>query len=196
MRLGSAGFATVLAGVAACWFAVRAQQPPPNFTDDPEIVAVFNRISQNTARLAPMLEQVHARDWIAQGAPDVYAAQLQTAQQQILAIETDMTTLSQHPDRMRDCMKGLFRVQAFHGSLQPLMGGLRRYQNSPLADLIESVAAEDRGDLEKLQTYILDLANRKEQEFLVVDHEAQRCRASIAREPAPPKSVRKTPQQP
>ena len=76
------------------------------------------------------------------------------------------------------------------------MGGLRRYQNAPLADLIESVASEDRGDLEKLQNYILDLANQKEQEFLVVDHEAQRCRATISREPAPGKNVRRGPGQP
>ena len=65
------------------------------------------------------------------------------------------------------------------------MGGLRKYQNPALADLIQSVALEDQEDLGKLQEYILELANRKEQEFLVVDHEAQRCRGVIAHEPAP-----------
>ena len=64
------------------------------------------------------------------------------------------------------------------------MAGLRRYQNPALADLIVSVAAEDQADLEQLQNYILDLANQKDQEYLVVDREAQRCRATISREPA------------
>jgi len=171
-------------------FVLRAQPPaalPPGFTGDPQIIAVFNRISQQTARLMPMLAEVHARDWVAKGASETYVAQLESAEQQVKAVQTDMGALSQHPDHMQDCMKGLFRVQALHGSLESLMGGLRRYQNSPLADLIESVAAEDQSDLEKLQSYILDLANQKEQEFLVVDHEAQRCRASISREPAPGK---------
>jgi hypothetical protein len=171
-------------------FVLRAQQPaalPPGFTGDPQIIAVFNRISQQTARLMPMLAEVHARDWVAKGASETYVAQLESAEQQVKAVQTDMGALAQHPDHMQDCMKGLFRVQALHGSLESLMGGLRRYQNSPLADLIESVAAEDQSDLEKLQSYILDLANQKEQEFLVVDHEAQRCRASISREPAPGK---------
>jgi ABC-type transport system involved in cytochrome bd biosynthesis fused ATPase/permease subunit len=167
-----------------------AQQPaalPPGFTGDPRIISVFNRISQQTARLTPMLAEVHARDWVTKGASETYVAQLESAQQQVKAVQTEMGALAQHPDHMQDCMKGLFRVQALHGSLESLMGGLRRYQNSPMADLIESVAAEDQSDLEQLQSYILDLANQKEQEFLVVDHEAQRCRASISREPAPGK---------
>lgn len=174
-----------------------AQQPaalPPGFTGDPRIITVFNRISRQTARLTPMLAEVHARDWVAKGASETYVAQLGSAELQVQAVQTDMGALAQHPDHMQECMRGLFRVQALHGSLESLMGGLRRYQNSPLADLIESVAAEDQSDLEQLQSYILDLANRKEQEFLVVDHEAQRCRAGISREPAPGK--KKTGSQP
>jgi ABC-type transport system involved in cytochrome bd biosynthesis fused ATPase/permease subunit len=164
---------------------------PTGFTGDPQIIGVFGRISRQTARLTPMLEQVHTREWVAKGASETYNAQLESAQRQVQAIETDMAQLVQHPDHMQDCMRGLFRVQALHGSLESLMGGLRRYQNSPLADLIESVAAEDQSDLEKLQAYILDLANQKEQEFLVVDHEAQRCRATISRDPVPAGNVRK-----
>jgi hypothetical protein len=198
MRLRFALFTAAVAVGPVCWIALRAQQPPappPPFAGDQQIITVFNRISQQTARLVPMLEQVHAHDWIAKGASETYSAQLASAQTQIQAIQADMSALSQHPDRMQDCMKALFRVQAFHGALDSLMGGLRRYQNSPLADLIQSVAAEDQTDLQKLQNYILDLANQKEQEFLVVDHEAQRCRATISREPAPARGVRKAPQQ-
>jgi hypothetical protein len=72
-------------------------------------------------------------------------------------------------------------VQAFHGALGALLGGLRRYQNPALADLIESVAAGDQADIEHLQTYVLQLADEKEQEFQVVEHEAQRCRADLTK---------------
>jgi hypothetical protein len=90
-------------------------------------------------------------------------------------------------------MKALFRIQAFHRSLDSLMGGLRKYQNPALADLIQSVAAEDQADLDQLQSYILELADQKEQEYRVVDREAQRCRATISREPAAPaKTGRRT----
>ena len=84
------------------------------------------------------------------------------------------------------------RVEAAHQLLGSLMGGLRRYQNPALADLIESVAAEDHSDVERLQQYLLDLDGAKEQQFEVVDREAQRCRGMLSRQPAE-RPVRKTP---
>lgn len=186
MRLRSSAFAALAFGTLVCWFAIRAQQPPAPAAVNPDqqAVAVFRSLAQHSARLLPLLDQVHAKEWVAKGAPDTYTAQLASARQQIGAIDSDMTALAQHPERMQDCMRALFRVQAFHNSLNSLMGGLRKYQNPALADLIQSVAVEDQGDLGKLQDYILELANQKELEYQVVDHEAQRCRATISREPA------------
>ena len=193
MRSGFVGVA-VVAGLV-CWFGLRGQvqpSPSPVYTDDPQTVETLNRIAKQTARLAPLLEQVHAQEWVAKGASETYAAQLESIRGQVQAVGTEMTAIAQHPDNMQDCLKGLFRVQTLHGSMQSLMGGLRRYQNAALADLIESVALEDQGDLEKLQNHILDLANRREQDYLIVDHEAQRCRAEISREPASKTTKRPT----
>jgi ABC-type transport system involved in cytochrome bd biosynthesis fused ATPase/permease subunit len=174
--------------LAFAWCALHAQQPtvpaPAIAADQQQMVGMFNRLSQHALRLQPMLEQVRAADWVAKGAAETYVAQLGSARQQIQAIETDLADLTQRPDQMQDCLKALFRIQGFHRSLDSLMAGLRKYQNPALAELIESVAAEDQGDLEQLQNYILDLANRKDQEYQVVDREAQRCRATISREPA------------
>jgi len=103
---------------------------------------------------------------------------------QLHAIETDMTNLTQHPSQMSDCIKALFRAQAFHEMLGSLLGGVRRYQNPALADLIEAVAAEDRADLDRLENWVLQLAGEKEAQFNVVDREAQRCRATLSSEPA------------
>jgi len=185
MRSGFVGVAVVIAGLV-CWFGVRAQQQPAPapYTDDPETVNTLNRIAKQTARLSPLLEQVHAQDWVAKGASETYAAQLESIRAQVQAVGTEMSGIAQHPDSMQDCLKALFRVQTLHVSMQSLMGGLRRYQNAALADLIESIATEDQGDLQKLQNHILELANRREQEYLIADHEAQRCRAEISREPA------------
>jgi ABC-type transporter Mla subunit MlaD len=85
---------------------------------------------------------------------------------------------------MTECMKALFRAQAFHQTLDSLLGGLRRYQNPALADLIEAVAAEDRSDLDRLQRWVLELAAAKDAQFDLVDREAQRCRATLSRQPA------------
>ena len=183
MRLRTAVFAAV------CVLPVlHAQQPP-----DPQIIGAFSHISERALRLDPMLQQARTTEWVTKGAPDTYVSQMATTRGQIAAIQADMTELGQHPDHMQDCMKAIFRVRAFHRSLDSLMGGLRRYQNPALADLIQSVSAEDEADLDVLQNYVLELANEKEQEYQVVDREAQRCRATLSRQPAtPPKTTKKT----
>jgi uncharacterized membrane-anchored protein YjiN (DUF445 family) len=135
-----------------------------------------------------MLDQVRPNDWIAKGAPDTYATQLASTIEGVALIQSDMQTLAQHPDRMSDDLKALFRVQAVHQLLDSLMGGLRKYQNPALADLIESVVAEDRADLDRLQQYVLQLAGDKEAQLTLMDREAQRCRATLSREPATPSS--------
>jgi hypothetical protein len=192
MRVRTALFAAAIAVLPVFWFARAQQQTTAPPAGDAQIAAVFSRISQHTARLDPMLQQVRAAEWVAKGAPETYTAQLNSSRQQIQAIQTDMASLAQHPDRMQDCMRALFRVQAFHHTLDSLMGGLRKYQNPALADLIQSVAAEDQAELDRLETYVLDLADQKEREFRVVDSEAQRCRGTLSREPAPTKALPKT----
>jgi hypothetical protein len=188
MRTRAIAFAAIVVGSLAGVFSMSAQQSTEVIPVDRQvIVSLLSSIAKHTARLTPLLEPVHAKDWEAKGAPATYATQLTSARAQIGAIDTDMDSLAQHPERMQDCLRALFRVQSFHRSLDSLMGGLRKYQNPALADLIQSVAVEDQEDLAKFQDYILELANQREQEYLVVDHEAQRCRASISREPVSPR---------
>jgi hypothetical protein len=179
MRQRPVFFAAIFVILFACRLDVQAQQPA-----EPLVLDAFHAIAQHAIKLLPMLDQVHAKEWVAQGAPETYVTQVDSARRQIQAIGTEMEALTQRSDHMQECMRGLFRVQAFHGSLDSLLSGLRKYQNPALADLIQSVAAEDQGDIEKLQTYVLELADEKEQEFQVVDHEAQRCRAMLSKQPA------------
>jgi hypothetical protein len=164
---------------------VLAQTSAPGMTDD-EVAAMFGRLSQHAARIEPMLAQLHPTDWIAKGAPDTYLAQWNSTREQLGAIQSDMAALAQHPDHLTESMKALFRVQAVNQTLGSLMGGTRKYQNPALADLIESVAAEAAADLDRFEKHLVELADEKEQQYAVVDHEAQRCRATLSREPAAP----------
>jgi len=156
-----------------------AQQQP-----DPQVVAIFSAISQHASRIEPMLQQIKPNDWVAKGAPDTYVAQWNSAMEQLKAIQSDMSALAQHPEQMTECMKALFRVQASHQVLNSLMDGLRKYQNPALAELIESVSAEDQANIDRLEQYVLQLSTEKDQQYAVVDSEAQRCRATLSRQPA------------
>jgi hypothetical protein len=152
---------------------------------DQDIAAIFSRISQRAARLQPMLEQLHPNEWIAKGAPDTYLVQWTSTLSQFRAVQSEMSALEQHPERLGESMKALFRIRTTHRLLGSLMGGVRKYQNPALADLIESVAAEANGDIDRFERYLLQLADEKEQQFTVVDREAQRCRATLSRQPKP-----------
>lgn len=165
----------------------------PSMTDE-DVAAIFSRLSQRAARIEPMLEQLHPNDWIAKGAPDTYLAQWNSIREQFGAIQSDMSALAQHPDHLTESMKALFRVQATQVRLGSLMGGVRKYQNPALADLIESVAAEANGDIDRFEKHLLELADEKEQQFTVVDREAQRCRAALSRQPAAPAGSNRKPQ--
>ena len=79
-------------------------------------------------------------------------------------------------------------------ALGSLMGGVRKYQNPALADLIESVAAEATGDIDHFEQHIIEMADAKEQQFALVDREAQRCRATLSRQPAAPPASNRKPQ--
>ena len=161
---------------------------------DEEVAAIFSRLSQRAARIEPMLEQLHPNDWIAKGAPDTYLAQWNSIREQFGAIQSDMSALAQNPDHLMESMKALFRVQATQIRLGSLMGGVRKYQNPALADLIESVAAEANSDIDRFEKHLVELADEKERQFTVVDGEAQRCRAILSRQPAAPAASTRKPQ--
>ena len=165
-----------------------AQQQQP-MTDE-DVAAVFNRISQRAARLEPMLDQLHPDDWVAKGAPDTYVAQWNSLRQQYMAVQTDLADLSQHMDRLTDSLKALFRIQAANRALGSLLGGVRRYQNPALADLLESVAAESASDIDRFEQHLTEMADAKDKQYALVDREAQRCRATLSRQPAPAASHR------
>jgi hypothetical protein len=196
MRRHPASFAFPLV-VAACWFALsaRPQAPAGDRTplDPTAVAAIAGQISQRSEHLKPMFEEVHAADWVAKGASETYVSQWSSLTQQNDAIRSDMDAIAQRPEAMQDVMRALFRVHRFDGDLNALLNSVRRYQNPALADLIESVASGDQDSVEKLQQYVLDLANEKERQLDVEDKEAQRCRATLANQPvARPPAQRKT----
>src|SRR5437879_4825633 len=160
----------------------------PQFSED-QLKTLFQQIGVRAARLEPMLDGVHAQDWLAKGAPDTYVAQSKSVREQLTAVQADMSALAQKPDQMAGTMKALFRVQGVHRLLATLLGGVRRYQNPAVADLIESVAAEDQSDLDRVEQYLIELGSQKEHELQVAEAEAQRCRGILLKQPAPARPV-------
>jgi Asp-tRNA(Asn)/Glu-tRNA(Gln) amidotransferase B subunit len=174
-------------------FSQQASPPPIPRMTDVQIQSIFTGISKHTARIEPMIQQLHPAEWVEKGAPQTYVAQWNSTIEQLNAIQTEMAALAQRPDQLVELMKALFRVQASQKVVASLMEGLRRYQNPALAELIESVAAEDQSSLDTFERYLVELATDRQQQYDVVEHEAQRCRSTLF---APPPSTSKTTRRP
>ena len=151
--------------------------------DPADVTALTGEISQRSERLKPLLARVNPDGWVQKGAPQAYAAQWKSLGEQNTSIQVDMAEAGQHTEAMPAMMSALFRVHRFDVDLEGMLPAIRRYQDESLGDQIEAVFAGDQRAVEKLQQYILDLANEKERLLDLENSEAQRCRAQLAGEP-------------
>jgi hypothetical protein len=86
-------------------------------------------------------------------------------------------------------LKAFFRMQSVEFALGSLENAARKYQTAAAADSLTSLAAENGANRERFQQYIVELARRREEEYQIMDHEAQRCREILSRQP--PAAARK-----
>jgi hypothetical protein len=163
-----AALGQVPAGVAASW----------------DSSARIAELSNQAARLKPLLDQLTPQEWIAQGAPQAYLTQWQDARKELEYLTSAADLFAKQPERLTAALDTLFRMQALEWRLESLVEGVRRYQNPAVGDLLLGVLRSNSANGDGLRQYITDLAAQNEQEFRVVEQEAQRCRVEINRTPA------------
>ena len=178
--------------------ATLAHAQAPSVTAEWDITNTIAALSSQAERLRPILSQLNPQDWVSRGAPEAYVSQWRNSQQELAYLVESSTALEKQPERLTVALDAYFRVQALESRLTSLVDGVRNYQNPALGDLLVGVLAENSNNRDRLRNYIADLAQQKEQEFDVVDKEAQRCRGVLNRQPAArppaPAPVKKAPQ--
>src|SRR5580658_5012103 len=183
------------------FLTVRAQAPQPGPQpsvatewDTSKTIAAF---SDQAKRLKPILDQLTPPEWVAKGAPQGYVTQWQDVENELSYVGTTAQAWEKDPERLTLALDTLFRWERLAGDLNSLVEGVRHYQNPAVGDLVVSVLGENSTNRDLLQQHIADLASQKEQEFAVVDQEAQRCRGMVTRTPAaPPKPAAAKPAAP
>lgn len=154
--------------------------PDPGLTPDWDVSVILGEMSDHATRLGPTLDKIDAKAWVAKGASETYAAQLQSAKDQARAIATDAKALARSPEKLSACLQLFFRIQGLEQMVDSLDGAIRKYQSAALADQLAAQSAENGTNRNRFQTYIVSLASQKEQECAVMDKEAQRCRSVVA----------------
>jgi hypothetical protein len=150
---------------------------------DWDISVVLGEISSHATRLMPTLDKVNPRAWVAKGASETYAAQLQSSKDQVRGIIKDADALRRNPEKLSDCLQLFFRIEGMEQMINSLVDGIRKYQDPRLAADLASQSAENGTNRNRFQAYIVSLASQREQECAVMDQEAQRCRSIVATQP-------------
>ena len=148
-----------------------------------DISQTLTSLAEQSQRLLPILEQLTPEKWEAKGAPATYTVQWRNARSEVGYLLGAAEAMKKQPEKLTLGLDTLFRLQAVEAQVNSLLEGVRRYQNPAVADLLVSVVSANSGNRDKLREYITDLAQTKEEEFQVVDREAQRCRGTLMRQP-------------
>ncbi|MGE5646494.1 MAG: hypothetical protein ACM336_11945 [Acidobacteriota bacterium] len=171
--------AALTAFCAAGLFAQSGGIPP-----EWEVQKQLTTLTEHVERIKPVLAQLKPEDWIKQGAPAAYGDQLKRTSAEIDYLIGSAKELTARPEKITIALEAFFRMQSVDAMLRSVAAGVRKYQNPAAADLLQSLLADTSADREKLRQYIVDLAADREQQFSVMDREAQRCRAAQAHVPA------------
>jgi hypothetical protein len=148
-----------------------------------DISQTLGSLAEQTQRLTPILEQLTPQQWEAKGAPAAYTSQWRNARSEVGYLLGASQALRKQPEKLTLALETLFRLQAVESQINSLVDGVRRYQNPAVGDLLVSVVSANSANRDQLRQYVTDLAQTKEQEFQIVDREAQRCRGTLMRQP-------------
>ncbi|MEO8048865.1 MAG: hypothetical protein ABI833_00495 [Acidobacteriota bacterium] len=150
-----------------------------------DISQTLTSLAVQAQRLTPILDQLTPEKWQAKGAPAAYTAQWRNARSEVGYLLAAVESTKKQPEKLSLALETLFRLQAVEAQADSLVEGVRKYQNPAVGELLMSVVSANSANRDQLRQYITDLAQTKEQEFQVVDREAQRCRDALMRQPPP-----------
>src|SRR5438128_1431720 len=103
-----------------CAAILPAQTQRTGLEADWDIGAVLQEIGSHAARMLPMLDKIDAGAWVAKGAPDTYAAQLQSSKDQARALVEGVKSVARHPEQLSASLEIYFRIQG----LETMTGSL------------------------------------------------------------------------
>lgn len=143
---------------------------------------MLEALTLQTQHFKSVIGRVQPNGWVANGAPQTYVTQWTTAQNEMNYLLGSIDALAKQPERLPLALEAYFRMQAMESTFGSVIEGIRQYQNPAIADLLQGVVNENSANRDKLRQFLTDLATQKEQEFQVVDKEAQRCRGVLMKE--------------
>jgi hypothetical protein len=161
-----------------------APQAPAGLEAAWDIAAVLQEISAHASKMMPMLDKIDAGQWMQKGAPEAYAAQLQSSKDQARSLAEGAKVVAKHPEQLSATIELYFRIQGLETLTGSLAEAMRKYQTPEAAQALLAYTAQNGANRDRLQRYIVNLAAEREHDLQIMDREAQRCRGMLIETPA------------
>lgn len=173
-------------------------QPPETASVTPEwdVRGNMAALATDIRKLEPLLGQVNAADWVAKGAPRAYVQQAKSAQGTLAHLVVATSALAQEPERLTAALEAFFQMERMELLLGSLRSGVRKYQSPDLGDHLNRAWGTNAVHRDRLRQHIRDLAHVREQEYKIVNQEAQRCRGMITQQAPSVRRSGRTPNRP
>ena len=149
-----------------------------------EVEEIANGVAEHAQSVRQILDEIRPKEWIQDGAPGAYVDQHETLVSDIANLELSAQALGRKPGRLSVVVDTFLWLDRTQTMLRSISSGVRKYQSSAIADLLDSAGGVNAGAIEKLKGYMRDLAASSEAEMEIAHDEAQRCRGQLMRAPA------------
>lgn len=159
-----------------------------------DVRTMLQQLVEQTTKFKTTVDQLRISEWVEKGASETYRRQQQVVQTEAGYLNTVSTRLASQPEKLSLVLDAYFRLQAIEGQTSSLADGASKYQDQQTADALMALITANAASRTKLRQYMIDLSVTKEQEFAVVEREAQRCQVELNRNPLapPPATARPT----
>lgn len=152
-----------------------------------DVKAMLRQLVEHADRYRTTVDKLPVVEWVNQKqASQTYLKQQEVVLTEVGHLKTVADRLSNAPEKLSLALDIYFRLQALESVTAALAEGVSKYENAEKAAVLNQLVSDNSNTRLKLRQYMIDLSVNKEQEFAIVEREAQRCQAELNRNPLAP----------
>jgi hypothetical protein len=182
-----------LAALSSSLVAQNATSEADGVTAEWDVRSYMKSLVSDVQRMRSLLNRVDAPHWVSRGAPDAYLQQSKSSLEAIEHLVAATESLSQEPERLSSALETFFQLERMELLVNSLNAGVRKWQSEYTANEIREALSANMVHRDRLRQHIRDLAAARENEFRIMNEEAQRCRGTLTKAAPPPPPCRPAP---
>ena len=148
-----------------------------------EIVELAENLNETAQSVEKILSRIRPKEWMQDGAPEIYISQHKTLQADVASLALSAQEMTRKPEKLSAAISTFLWLDRVSSMVDSLSAGVRKYQNTALADLLDRNGANALASEGRFKQYMRQRAVDQEAELAIADDEAQRCRGEMLRRP-------------